>query len=45
MSLKKGEYGRYLHSVETAKPMGYLKPKTKTKKEGFGIGFGMNYSL
>jgi len=26
------EYGRYLHSVETAKPMGYLKPKTKTKR-------------
>ena len=28
-----------------AKPMGYLKPKTKRQKEGFGIGFGMDYSL
>jgi hypothetical protein len=28
-----------------AKPMGYLKSKTKGQKEGFGIGFGVNYSL
>jgi hypothetical protein len=41
----KTEFGRDISiSVETAKPMGYLKPKTKTK-EGFGIGFGINCSL
>jgi hypothetical protein len=28
-----------------AKLMGYLKPKTKRQKEGFDIGFGVNYSL